>query len=108
MPCLTRMQHPAPDNRETVLAIRVFDACSGLPQFLGDCERVDLTLLPPPPLIARCVIFAVVDGAERHGEFVAHFECKPSRLRVADMMGVRWGTAANDAWLRRDKAKVLL
>ena len=79
----------------------------GFAQFLRHNERVDLTLLPPPSLIARCVIFAVVDGAERHGEFVAHFECNPSRLRVADMMGVGWGTAADDAWLLGDKAKVL-
>ena len=81
----------------------VVDACSGLPQFLRHNERVDLTLLPPPSLIARCVIFAVVDGAERNREFVAHLECKPWRLRVADMMGVGWGAAADDAWLLGDK-----
>ena len=64
-------------------------------------------LVPPAPLIAGRMIFAVVDGAERHGEFVAHFERKPSRLRVANMMGMGRGAAADDAWLLGDKAKVL-
>ena len=86
---------------------RILDACRGLPQLLRHNKRVDLTLLPPPSLIARCVIFAVVDGAERDGKFVAHFECNPSRLRVADMMGVRWRATADDAWLLGDEAKVL-
>ena len=89
-------------------ASTVVDACSGLPQFLRHDERVDLTLLPPPSLIARCVIFAVVDGAERHGEFVAHFECNPSRLRVADVMRLGWGSSADDTWLLGDEAKVFL
>ena len=53
------------------------------------------------------MIFGVMNGAERHGEFVAHFECKSSRLRVADMMGMHWGTAADHAGLPGDKAKVL-
>ena len=42
-----------------------------------------------------------------HGEFVAHFECNPSRLRVADMMGVGWGATADDTWLLGDEAKVI-
>ena len=82
-------------NRETVSASRVLDARSGLPQFLRHHERIDFALLPPSPLITGRVIFAVVDGAERHGEFIAHFERKPSRLRIANMMGMGGGAAAD-------------
>jgi hypothetical protein len=95
------------DNAQLFSASRVFDACSRLPQFLRHHERVDLALLPPSPLVTGCVIFAVVDGAERYRKLVAHFECNPSRLGVADMMGVRWGAATDHAWLPRNKAKML-
>jgi hypothetical protein len=46
-------------------------------------------LLAPFSLIAGGMIFGVMDGAERHGEFIAHFESYASRLCVADGMGMR-------------------
>jgi hypothetical protein len=52
------------------------------------------------------VIFAVVDGAEGHGKLVAHFKGQTFRLGIADMMGVSWGSSADDTWLLGDKAKV--
>ena len=55
--------------------------------------------LPPPPLIACRMIFAMVDGAERHGEFVTDLQSKPPRLRIANVMGVGWGAAADQAGL---------
>lgn len=37
-------------------------------------ERINLALMPLAPLIAGRVIFAVMDGAERHGKLVAHLQ----------------------------------
>jgi hypothetical protein len=48
----------------------------------------------------------VVNGAERHGEFVADFERKTARLRVADVVRMRWAPAANEAWLTGHKAQM--
>ena len=64
--------------------------------------------MPPPPLIACRMIFAMVDGAERNGEFVADLQGKPLGLRKANVMGVGWGAAADQAGLLGDKAEVLL
>ena len=55
-----------------------------LPQIISNNERIDFALLPPPSLITGRVIFAVVDGAERHGEFVADFERNSSRLERSE------------------------
>ena len=62
--------------------------------------------MPPPPLIAGRMILTVVDGTKRHGELIAYFEGKASGLRVADMMGMGWGAATDDAWLLRNKAQM--
>jgi hypothetical protein len=45
-----------------------------MPQACRHCERIDLVLLPPKPLIARRMVLLVVNGTERHGEFVADLE----------------------------------
>ena len=67
------------------------------PQFLGNSQGIDFALMPPSSLIAGCVIFTVVDGAKRHGELIAHFECETSRLGITNMMRVGWGATADDA-----------
>jgi hypothetical protein len=56
-------------------------------------------LLPPFPLIAGGMILGVMDGAERHGKFIAHFEGYASLLCVADVMGMRRGAATDKARL---------
>ena len=66
-----------------------------LPQIGGHFERVDVALLPPPMLLAGGVDLVMVDGAKRHGELIAHFQAKSSRLGVADMMSVRGSAPAN-------------
>ena len=78
------------------------------PQFGSNCKRIYLALLPPPPLIAGCVIFAVMNGAERNSEFVAYFQGKSSRLGIANMMCLGRDATADDTWLLGDKAKVFL
>ena len=75
------------------------------PQLGSNSERIDFAFLPPPPFIACRVIFAVVDGAQRHGEFVAHFERNTLRLRIANMMRMGWGAAADQAWLAATKRR---
>src|SRR5262245_14936178 len=52
-------------------------------------ERIDFALLPPPPFIARRMVFAVVASAERQGELFADFEPDTLRLGVTNMMGMR-------------------
>ena len=79
-----------------------------LPQRAGDLQGVDLMLLPPLPFIACRVILAVVDGAQGDREFVAYFEAQASRLRIADVMGVRGRSAADKAGLARDEPQMLL
>jgi len=50
----------------------------------------------------------VMDGAERHGKFIAHFEGYASLLCVADVMGMRRGAATDQAGLAPDVAQMLL
>ena len=73
---------------------------------LGNNQRIDFALMPPSPLIAGRVVFAVVKGAKRHCKLIAHLEGKASGLRIADMMGMGWGAATDDAWLLRNKTQV--
>jgi hypothetical protein len=54
------------------------------------------------------MIFAVVGGAQGHGEFVAHLERKAFRLSVAHVMGMGWFAATDDAWLLGHEAEMLL
>ena len=42
-----------------------------LPKATGNCERIDIALLPPLPLLAGGVDVVVVDSAERNGELIA-------------------------------------
>src|SRR5262245_30758716 len=44
------------------------------PEAAGNCEGIDIALLPPIPLLTGGVDVVMVDGAERHGELVAHLE----------------------------------
>ena len=69
------------------------------PQLGSNRKGIDLAFLPPSPLIAGRVIFTVVDGAKRHGEFIAHFKSQTSRLCIADVMCMGRGSSADNAWL---------
>lgn len=65
-------------------------------------------LLPPASLVTGRMIFAVVNGAERHRELVAHLEGQTSRLCKTNMMRMRGIASANQARLLRNKAEMLL
>ena len=69
------------------------------PQLGSNGKGIDLTFLPPSPLIASCVIFTMVDGAKGHGEFITDFESQTSWLCIANVMGVGRGSAADHARL---------
>jgi hypothetical protein len=52
--------------------------------------------------------FAMVEPAERDGVFVADLAAKSPRLRKAKMVGFRWSSATDDAWLRGDEFTMIL
>ena len=74
------------------------------PQAFGHSEWINLVLLPPLPLIACGMVLLMVDGAERHGEFIAHLEAESSRLGKPNVMGMCRRSPANEAGLAADKA----
>src|SRR5262249_59201778 len=62
---------------------------------------------PPRSLVAGTMDRAVMDTAQRHGEFIAGPAAECTRLQVAKMMRVRWPATADEARLFGDIAKVL-
>ena len=86
------------------LVIRKIAAQGLAPQLGRNGERIDFPLLPPPPLVSGGVNFTVVDNAQRHCEFIAHFERNSFRLSVANVMRLRGDTATNQACLAGYKA----
>jgi hypothetical protein len=65
-------------------------------------------LLPPVSLITRSMDFVVMNSAERDGEFITNLKRKTLRLRVANVMRLRRGAAANQAGLTGHKTQMLL
>jgi hypothetical protein len=62
---------------------------------------------PPSLLVAGAMDRAMMETAERHGEFIAGPAAERARLQVAKMMRIRWLAAADEARLFGDVAKVL-
>ena len=77
------------------------------PQLAGDLDWIDAGRLPPSSLVAGAMDRAMMDTAERHGEFIAGLAAERARLQVAQVMRVGWLAAADEAWLLGDRAKVL-
>src|SRR5262245_13810918 len=50
---------------------------------------------------------AMMDAAERHGKFIARLAAERTRLQVAQVMGIGWLPATDEARLLHDVAKVL-
>ena len=63
-------------------------ASAGCPKFLSDRKRAQLLLLPPGLLIAAGVKLAMVQIAQRNGEFIADFATQSFGLGEAQMMGM--------------------
>lgn len=49
----------------------------------------------------------VMHAAERDREFIARFAAQRAGLHAAQMMGIGWLAATDEAWLLHDVAKVL-
>ena len=78
------------------------------PQACGHRERINFMLLPPPSLIAGCVVLLMVNGAERYRELIADLRPKALGLCKADVMGVARRSPANETGLLCHKAQMLL
>src|SRR5439155_12761610 len=78
-----------------------------LPQLTGDPNWIDAGRLPPSSLVAGAMHRAMMDTAERYGEFIASLAAERARLQVEKVMRIRWLAAADEAWLLGDRAKVL-
>ena len=78
------------------------------PQFVGDALWLDAELRPPSHFIAGPMQVAVMGATKRHRVFIADLEAKASRLRKAQVMGVRWLAPANHTGLRGNKLAVAL
>src|SRR5262245_41126983 len=63
--------------------------------------------LPPGAFVASVMRGPVMHAAERHREFIARLAAQRAWLHVAQMMGVGWFAAADEAWLLHDIAKVV-
>src|SRR5262245_19731834 len=70
---------------------------AGCPQLTGDCERVQLVLLPPAFFISAIMDLAMVKIAKRHGEFVADLATQCSRLCKSQMMSMARLSPADQA-----------
>ena len=60
-----------------------------VPQLAGDLDGIDAGRLPPRSLIAGAMDGAMMDTAERHGEFIAGLAAERARLQVAKVMRIR-------------------
>ena len=62
--------------------------------------------LPPGALIAPPMQFTMMQPADGNGEPVADFPPHRSLLCKLDMVGIRWGSAADKTGLSRHKLQV--
>ena len=63
---------------------------------------------PPASLIPGGMVFGVMNGAKRYGELIAHLQSETLRLRIADVVSVRWCTATDEARLPGDISQMLI
>jgi hypothetical protein len=84
--------------------IRTLSTGSGpSPQCQGDAKRIDLDCIPPDPLIADPMQFAVVQATEWDSKFVTDLAPHCPRLGKAKVMGVDRCPATYQARLLRYK-----
>src|SRR5262249_25889587 len=68
-----------------------------LPELSGDLDRIDPSRFPPQRLVARAVELAVVQAAERNGEFVADLPAEGEPLGKPHMVRLGGLAPANEA-----------
>src|SRR6266540_75514 len=78
-----------------------------LPKPASNFEGVDAGGLPPGAFVADTMRGPVMHAAERDREFVARLTAKRAWLHVAQMMGIGWLAATDEARLLHHIAKVL-
>ena len=74
------------------------------PQLTGDLDWIYAGRLPPGALVTGAMNRAMMDTAERHGEFIARLAAERARLQVAQMMRVGWFSTTDQTWLLGDRA----
>src|SRR5215468_1125111 len=78
-----------------------------LPKPAGKLHGINAGGLPPGAFVACAMRGPVMHAAERDREFIARFAAQRAWLHVAQMVGIGWLAAADEAWLSHDVAKVL-
>jgi hypothetical protein len=78
-----------------------------VPQFLSNLDRIDPKPRPSGRLIAGAVDLAMMNPAQRDGEFVADFATKRSRLHETEVMGIRMFAPAHQAGLFGHKPQMV-
>src|SRR5262245_39991196 len=101
------MAFPVPPRARLVMILRIIEPGFS-PKLTGGLDWVDAGILPPGCFIAHAVHQPMVDAAERHRELVARLSTQGPRLQVAQMVGVGWLAATEEAGLLGDIAKVRL
>src|SRR5204862_472110 len=93
------------------IARYVCSSCHGRvgfpPKDRRDREGIDLLVLPPGTLVALLMEFSVMQPAHGNREPVADFSAHRPLLCKLDMVGIRWGSAADKAGLRGHKLQVV-
>ncbi len=78
-----------------------------LPKPARNFDGIDAGSLPPGGLVAGAMRGTVMHAAEWDHKFIARFAAQRTWLHVAQMMGIGWLTATDEARLLHDVAKVL-
>jgi hypothetical protein len=78
-----------------------------LPELAGDLDWIDPSCFPLGLLVAGTMNLAVVDPAERYGEFVADLAGERPRLGEPQVVRIRGLAAADQARLLGNEAQVL-
>src|SRR5260370_367229 len=77
------------------------------PKPASSFDGIDPDGPPPGAFVPGAMCGPVMRAAERDREFIARFAAQRTRLHVAQMMGIGWLTATDEARLLHDVAKVL-
>ena len=77
------------------------------PQARGNDQGIDSLFLPPGALIPAPMKLAMVQPADRDGEAVADPPAHRPVLGKLDVVGIRGGATADEAWLSGHKPQMV-